>query len=186
MQIRGTVDAIRKDFNSGRYSVTISVTEGDISEVDAIRGQDLSIELKKYRNPRSHSANALLWHCIGEIAQALGGDKWDIYLNALRKYGKYTLVSVRKDAVDAFRETWRECEEIGRQKTGGEEWVHLLCYFGSSTYDSKEFSVLLDGIIDDMKQAGIPTPTSEEMRRTIEALERSEKRMEANECDGNT
>ena len=54
----------------------------------------------------------------------------------------------------------------------GRESVQLLCYYGSSTYDTKQFSVLLDGIIYEMKEIGIPTPTSEEMRRSIDEWEK--------------
>lgn len=180
MQARGTIKSINRDYTTGRYSVTFELTEGDIAEIDALNGADLSLEMKRYRNPRSHSANALLWHCIGEIAAHQLGEHrmspWEIYLSLLRKYGRFTMIAVRADAVDSFQRYYRECEEVGRRTDeDGNEWVHMLCYFGSSQYDSREFSVLLDGTIDDMRQAGLETPTSEEMRRTIEALERSEK-----------
>ena len=175
MQARGTIKGISRDFTSGRYNITIELNEGDIAAVDALRGIDLAVELRRYRAPRSHSANALLWACLGTIAETLGGDKWDYYLAALRKYGKYTMLAIRADAAARFRESYRECEEIGRKTDeDGIEWVHMLCYFGISTYDSKEFAVLLDGVIDDMKQAGIDTPTSAEMRRVLAAMERSE------------
>lgn len=175
MQTRGTIKSISRDYKTGRYSVTLELSEGDIALVDDLRDKDLSIELKQYRNPRSNSANALLWHCIGEIAHHQLGERkqtpWEIYLSMLRKYGKYTMVAVRIDALERFKECYRECDEVGRRTDAdGNEWVHLLCYFGSSTYNSKEFSVLLDGVIDDMKQAGIPTPTSEEMRRVLNAM----------------
>lgn len=175
MQARGTIKGITQDYKTGRFSVSIELTESDMSGIETLIGKDIAIDMAIYRGARSHSANALLWHCLGDIARYLGGDKWDYYLDALRKYGKYTMVSVRSDAVKAFKDTWRECEEVGRQHTGDEEWVHLLCYFGSSTYNSKEFSVLLDGVIEDMRQAGIPTPTSAEMKRVLDALERKEK-----------
>lgn len=175
MQARGTIKSIARSYDNGRFSVTIELTEGDIAEIDELREKDLSIELKTYRNPRSHSANAMLWACLGEMAGRFGGDKWDYYLQALRKYGKYTLIAVKAESAGRFTDSYRECEEIGRRTDeDGQEWVHFLCYFGSSTYDSKEFSVLLDGVIEDMKQAGMPTPTSEEMKRAIDALERSE------------
>lgn len=170
MNIRGTIKGMARDFETGKCVLTVEMTEGDAAAVDQLRGKDLAIDLKTYREKRSKTANGLLWACLGEIAAALGGDKWDYYLQALRKYGQYTLVEVKEEAVDRFREIYRECEEIGRKG----DRVHLLCYFGSSTYNSKEFSVLLDGVIEDMKQAGLPTPTSEEMRRTLEALEREE------------
>ena len=48
----------------------------------------------------------------------------------------------------------------------------MLCYFGSSTLDSKEFSVLLDGVISEMKEMGLETPTSKEMQRAIERWEK--------------
>lgn len=173
MQARGVITGISRDFTSGRYNLTIELTEGDVAAVDALRGVDLAINMAKYRAPRSHSANALLWACLGTIAETLGGDKWDYYIAALRKYGKYTMMAIRADAADMFRENYRECEEIGRKvDEDGVEWVHMLCYFGSSTYNAKEFAVLLDGVIDDMKQAGIDTPTSAEMRRVLAALEK--------------
>ena len=191
MQARGTIKSIARDYKSGCYSVSIELTECNIGEVDELREQDLSIEFKKYHNPRSNAANALLWHCIGVIAShQLGENKkspWEIYLSLLRKYGQYTMIAVRSNAVEQFKKSYRECEEVGRRfDSDGTEWVHLLCYFGSSQYDSREFSVLLDGCIDDMKQAGMPTPTSEEMRRTLEALERSEERERVRRSNQNT
>lgn len=177
MQARGTIKGISRDFESGRLVLTVELTEGEAAAADALRGKDLSIEMKQYRNPRSASANALLWTCLQRIADALGGDKWDYYIDALRKYGRYTMLAIRADAAKRFCETYRECEEIGRKvDADGVEWVHMLCYFGSSTYDSREFSILLDGVIEDMKQAGIEAPTSAEMRRVLAALERSERK----------
>ena len=51
----------------------------------------------------------------------------------------------------------------------------MLCYFGSSTYNTKEFSVLLEGVISEMKEARLETPTSEDMRRSLEQWERMQK-----------
>ena len=52
----------------------------------------------------------------------------------------------------------------------------MLCYFGSSTYNSKEFSVLLDGVVSEMQELGLQPPPSGDMKRSIEALERKERR----------
>jgi hypothetical protein len=47
----------------------------------------------------------------------------------------------------------------------------MLCYFGSSTYNSKEFSILLDGVISEMKEMGLDTPTDREFKRVIKQME---------------
>ena len=54
----------------------------------------------------------------------------------------------------------------------------LLCYYGSSTYDTKEFSVLLDGIIEDMKDLGLQPPMPREVRAALEEWERQHGRKE--------
>lgn len=170
MNIRGTIKGIARDYHSGRYTLSVEMTEGDITAIEKYVDKDMSIDLKQWRARRSKSANALLWACLGEVAEALGGDKWDYYLQALRKYGQYTMIEVREDAVEKFRTYYRECDVVGQKG----DMVHLLCYYGSSCYNSKEFSILLDGVIDDMKAAGLPTPTSAEMQRALDALRKEE------------
>jgi hypothetical protein len=86
----------------------------------------------------------------------------------LKKYGQYTYVCLKPEAVEAFKEGWRECEEIGKLTINGQEAVQLLCYFGSSTYTTKEFAQLLDGVIEDLVNTGQDRPLSKEMRRALE------------------
>lgn len=165
MRIKGKLSAVYPDIMTGRHTIAIQMLEGNITEIEKYKDKDLTVEIKQYRKMRSNDANAMLWACLSEIAEAFGGDKWDYYLQALRKYGQYTLVEMDKEAVPKFRMMYRECEVIGER----DGMVQLMCYYGSSTYNTKEFSVLLDGVIDDMKQAGLEVPPSEEMRRALEA-----------------
>ena len=132
----------------------------------------LSVEAKKWRNKRSLDANALLWHCIGEIAGALRTDKWEVYLEMLKRYGKYTYICVKPNMVEAMKLQWRECEEVGEIDINGTKAVQMLCYFGSSTLDTKEFSVLLEGVISEMREMGLETPTSQDMKRALEEMEK--------------
>lgn len=113
-----------------------------------------------------------MWACLGELAMALNTDKWSLYLQMLKDYGQFTYICVKPNAVESVKKQWRECEEVGKIDINGSEAVQLLCYFGSSTYNTKEFSVLLDGIISEMKDAGIPTPTSQEMKRSLAEWEK--------------
>ena len=169
MNTTGNIIALSKDWATNKLLINLQVDDCPTEEVQALaQCEKLSIEIKKYRKKRSLDANGLLWHCIGEIASVLRTDKWEIYLQMLKRYGKYTYICVKPAVVEAVKAQWRECEEIGKININGTEAVQMLCYFGSSTYDTKEFSVLLDGVISEMREIGLQPPTSEDMKRALE------------------
>lgn len=129
--------------------------------------QEKEWDLKEHKEKRSLDANGLLWACLQEIASTLRTDKWSVYLQMLKRYGKFDYVIVREKAVEAMKKQWRELEEVGEIDVHGEKAVQLLCYYGSSTYDKKEFSVLLDGVISEMREMGLTPPPD---RQTEELL----------------
>lgn len=130
--------------------------------------REKAFEVKEYKEKRSLNANALLWRCLGEMASALKTDKWDVYLQMLKRYGTYTYICVKPKAVEAVKKQWRECEEIGHIDINGADSVQMLCYYGSSTMNTKEFSTLLDGVISEMEEMGIDTPEQRELDKAIE------------------
>lgn len=170
MEFTGKLQTVSRDWKTGQWNITFTINEASaINEVNNIQScEKLSIKAVKHRNKRSLDANALLWDCLGKIAIAVNSDKWTIYLQMLKRYGKFTYICVKPSVVEAVKAQWRECEEIGEVDINGQRAIQMLCYFGSSTYDTKEFSVLLDGVISEMREMGIQTPTSEEMERAIE------------------
>jgi hypothetical protein len=134
---------------------------------------DRLFDLSEHKQKRSLNANAMLWSCLGEIANALNTDKWKIYLQMLKRYGKYTYICVKPSVVESVKKQWRECEVLGDIEINGQRAIQMLCYFGSSTYDTKEFSVLLDGVISEMEEMGLATPKSEEVERMLIQWEKS-------------
>ena len=130
--------------------------------------KDKTWELKEQRGKRSLDANGMLWACLQEIATAVRSDKWSVYLQMLKRYGKFDYVIVKQKAVEMMKRQWRELEEVGEIDIHGEKAVQLLCYYGSSTYDRKEFSVLLDGVISEMKEMGLTPPPDRQTRELLE------------------
>lgn len=130
-------------------------------------------DVTPHREKRSLNQNALLWEMLGQLASALRSDKWTVYLQMLKRYGTYTYICVNPKAVEAVKKQWREVEEIGKVDINGRESVQLLCYFGSSTMNSHEFSVLLDGVKSEMKEMGLPTP-DRDIERILRQLEEKE------------
>ena len=170
MEFTGRVQNITQDWETGKINITFTVNErSTISQIDDIKEcEKLSIKAVRFREKRSLDANGLLWHCLGKLANALGTDKWKVYLLMLKRYGKFTYIVVKENAVEAMKAQWRECEVVGEITVNGRKAVQMLCYFGSSTYDTKEFSVLLDGVISEMKEMGLEPPTSAEMQAALE------------------
>ena len=157
-----------RDFKSKKWYITFEVDEAP-TIFDKLKDKVLSIKVKEFKESRSDRQNRLLWECIGQIASELRTDKWDVYLKMLRRYGKFTYICVIPEAVEEIKKQWRECEELGEVNINGRKSVQLLCYFGSSTYDKKEFSVLMDGVISEMKEMGLTTPSERELEQVIES-----------------
>lgn len=172
MIFTGKYQGVTCDWNTGQYNITFSINEKSaLEQIKSIQDcEKLSIEAKQWRNKRSLDANAMLWACLGEIAKASTPPlvPWDVYLFMLKRYGKYTHICVKPNAVEAMKAQWRECEVVGEIDINGKQAVQLLCYFGSSTYDSKEFSVLLEGVVSEMVEMGLQPPPSKDMQRALE------------------
>ena len=173
MQTTGNIIALSKDWKTNKLLINLQVDDCPTEEVQELaQCEKLSIEIKKYRKKRSLDANGMLWACIGEIASVLRADKWEIYLKMLKRYGKYTYICVKPAVVEAMKAQWRECEVIGEIDINGTKAVQMLCYFGSSSLDTKEFSVLLDGVISEMREIGLQPPPTEEMKRALETWQK--------------
>lgn len=168
MEWKGQIVRIEQDYMTGNVQATFTIEKHIANFLNELKGIDLRIKADKYRNKRSLDANALLWVCLDKIAEKLRTDKWSVYLKMLKDYGKFTYICVKPNVVEAVKAQWRECEVVGEYEVNGQKAIQMLCYFGSSTYDSKEFSRLLEGVIYEMRELGLEAPTSEEMRNSIE------------------
>lgn len=120
-------------------------------------GKILEVEIKIKRKRRSLNANAYLWELLGRMAAVLKSDKDSVYLMMLERYGVYTHVCVKPAAVERVKQEWRTVRELGEVTINGQKAVQLQCYFGSHTYNSKEFSVLLEGVLSEAAELGIET-----------------------------
>jgi hypothetical protein len=157
---------IKLQYNeAGEAELVLSCTsKPDISELKQMvaKGKLLAVEVKQYRQKRSLDANALLWKMCTEIAAVIRSSKDEVYLQMLERYGQFTHIIVKPHVVEKVKQEWRTVRELGEVTVNGQTGVQLQCYFGSSTYNTKEFSVLLDGVISEAKELGIEVITESE------------------------
>ena len=167
MEFTGKLQSVSKDWKTGQWNITFTINEASaINEVNNIQScEKLSIKAVKHRNKRSLDANAYCWVILQKIAEVLHQDKWNIYLEMLGKYGVFTHIIVKPNVVDKVKEEWRTVKELGEVSVNGMTGIQLQCYFGSSTYNTKEMSVLIDGIVYEAKELGIETLPPDELER---------------------
>lgn len=123
-------------------------------------------EVKPHKEKRSLNANAYAWSLISKIANESNLSKDAVYLHVLRMYGQSEIVSVRSDInVDGY---FKYYEPFGHSMLNGKDFTHYKVYKGSSEYDSKEMSVLIDGIISEAEELGIETLPPHEIQRLKE------------------
>lgn len=165
MTYKGAVINIDEDTNN------VTLHFDDFSIIKTIRkyeDQPMRISVHKWKEDRTLAQNNFLWACIGDIAKVTQNhDRWQIYLEMLKRYGKFTYILVKPEAVERFKKEWREVEELGEITTDkGEKASQLRVYYGSHLYTTEEMKYLLDGVIDEMKQLNIkPRISKEEAER---------------------
>ena len=123
-------------------------------------------EIKEHREKRSLTANSYLWLLIGKLADVLRTSKDEVYIEMLKRYGQGEYVSVRSD-IDVSG-LFKYYEERGRASLDGREFTHYMVFRGSSEYDTREMSVLIDGVISECKELDIETLPDWELERLKE------------------
>jgi len=130
---------------------------------------DIDVEIKKYRQKRSLDANAYAWVLIGKIAYEQGLTKREVYRHAIREIGGNSdTVCVRNAGVEQLCKGWEKNGEgwqtdVQPSKLAGCSNVTL--YYGSSVYDTKQMSLLIDSLITEAKELGIETMTPNEIEK---------------------
>lgn len=166
MEFEGKIKGITTNYVTNEIEITFSTTQNILPEFEKLKNvEKLRVKAVQHREKRSLNANAYLWVLLGKIAEVLRADKWDIYLMMLKRYGKYTYIVVKPNVVDAVKKQWREVEELGEISINGQTGIQLLCYFGSSTYDTHEMAVLIDGVVSEAKELDIETLSPDEIKR---------------------
>jgi hypothetical protein len=129
--------------------------------------QEKDFDIKEYRPKRSLNSNSYLWVLCNEIANVLRTDKETVYYEMLKRYGQCELVSVLSNInVSGY---FKYYEVAGTSTLNNKEFTHYKVYKGSSEYDTREMSILIDGIVQEAKELDIETLPPNE----IESLKNS-------------
>lgn len=121
------------------------VFESDTVELET--EQFYRVDIKPYKSSRSIEQNALMWELITQIANATAGaDKWDIYISGLEKANaEYEYLACLPETEENLKRVFRAIKPAGVMPTPkGTQMTVYKCYTGSSKYNSKEMTELID------------------------------------------
>lgn len=126
------------------------------------------MEVKEHRKKRSLDANAYAWVLIGKIADALRMPPTEIYRQAIQNVGgNYEIIPIKAEAAEHFKQIWEAkglgwpCVDMGKSKLDG--YRNLRAYYGSSTYDTRQMSQLIDNLVQDCRALDIEVKSDEEL-----------------------
>lgn len=129
-------------------------------------------EIKQFRQKRSLDANSKCWAMLRELSAAVGIPDVEIYKGIVREIGPYKEFTMTTDEAKTFRVAWERLgigwpvEQVDYTPDG--DRVVLRAYYGSSTYNTKQMSLLIDRVIQDCRAVGIETMSDRDRSLLLE------------------
>lgn len=130
-----------------------------------------SVEVSIYSEKRSRDANAYLWVLCDKIAQKLKITKEEVYRKYIKEAGLHKDGTVDPDFAKTMRTAWERLgvgwvmEQV--DFSGDGENVVVRFYYGSSTYNKRQMTRLIESVIEDCEELGIETITPEEKENLL-------------------
>ena len=131
------------------------------------------LSVKEFRKKRSLDANAYCWTLINKLADAMRLPPVEVYRQAIQNVGgNYEVIPIKEEAAEHFKQVWQTqglgwpCVDMGKSKLDG--YRNLRAYYGSSTYDTRQMSQLIDNLVQDCKALDIETMTPDKLTLLVE------------------
>lgn len=140
---------------------------GEYKYITVQVGKDEEIYTKKKK--RSKNANAYFWELLQQLCEVMNLDVIEQYKERVKDLGIFRQWEIDSKNVPTFVKMWEDkgiawfcdiVDEIGDKTI-------INAYYGSSSYNSKQFSRLIDNLIQDCESVGIQTISDEEIKELI-------------------
>ena len=129
----------------------------------------LNEEIEVKRKKRSKNSNSYFWELLQQLCLEMNLDVIQEYKKRVKELGIFKQWELDTINVPTFEKIWQDrgiawftekVEEIGNKTI-------INAYYGSSSYNSKQMSKLIDNLVQDCKQIGIQTLDEIEIEELI-------------------
>lgn len=180
MESKGRIISFAPYSLKNKTTIELEIDTADdhtMQDIERLMKSDVKAIIKTWREGRSRNSNAYFYVLVEKLADAMRVSKPFIHNLMLRKYGQLQ----RIDGIPVWV-VLPETEEVAKRvdedetlhvrptdevKTGkdGRLYRTYLLLKGSHELNTKDMSILLDGIISECHEVGVETATPEEIMR---------------------
>ena len=143
--------------------------QGDTKIITVQIGKDEELNVKKKK--RSLNSNNYFWELLGKLCEEMNLDVIKEYQRRVKELGIFRQWEIDNVNVPTFEKMWEgkgiawfteKVDENGKKTT-------INAYYGSSSYNSKQMSRLIDNLVQDCKAIGIETKSEAEIKSLLES-----------------
>ena len=174
MNSTGTLQDISIDYRTKKPKITLLLdTRDSLPGLEEIKDNKLSIEIKKYRKKRSLDANAYFWKLLQEICEKQDLNTIEEYKRRVKELGIFKQFKLMAQDIKTFEKIWTDrgiawfCEIVDTEYIYNTEFKIVNAYYGSSSYNTKYMSRLIDNLVQDCMAVGIETKSKEEIESLL-------------------
>lgn len=169
-----------KRLYGGKFEIITTVDSLPIEDMEkAIQGikegKKYDLDIKEDKGKRTMDANAYMWVLLDKLAKKLSTTKHELYIEFVKRVGCSEIVPIKDVALTEYIRKWNSiglgwfCEVMRESKFEG--FTTVMCYYGTSVYNSVDMWRLTNEIIDECKPLGIETKTPKELESLMERWE---------------
>ena len=126
-------------------------------------------EVKEVKKKRSTNANNYFWRLLQELCEVQNLDTIEEYKKRVKELGIFRRFRIEPKDVKTFEIMWQDkgiawfCEIADTEYIGNVEFKIIHAYYGSSSFNSKQMSRLIDNLVQDCQAIGIETKNRAEI-----------------------
>lgn len=161
MQVKSKIRQVYKELN-GEYILVLEIPPSLLATIDELEGKDIGLTIEKYSNAKSMKAHRYMWSLIGQLAKKLRTDQLSLYRHILTEYSPLSFnLGCSPQDVWKLYEAFRVVVPLGDDV--------YQCYLGESKFTQDDMRPVIDGLVSECKEQGIPTRPKEELESLIKS-----------------
>lgn len=142
---------------SGSNKFAAKMTTDECKQIS----KKLEVEVKEYKSKRSIEQNKMLWSLLGKMAIAMSGKKNKVsseecYCLMLEEANvTCDFLYATKETESSLKKAFRVIRKVGEENVKGKVMNIYQCFMGSSKFNTKEMTELIEGVLDKLAELGV-------------------------------